>query len=242
MKERGGIPRFMAKTARNALKALGYQISRVARENEKEPPQDSVNIERFMKRSSIKLHVGCGPRVLKGWINIDIRYEPYDEYLQYYTDTYYPEEIRGGTEDFLGLNVCEVGLPFPDSSVDLIFDEDFIEHLSQKEQILFLAESFRVLKRGAVHRISTPNLLTSMARQSHFEAGKSGVFFEEWDKNEHRNVLTPALLVEVGKMIGFTTVSIESRNKSKAIGLPLEYRPDPRDRGEDGNFFADLVK
>ena len=34
---------------------------------------------------SLKLHIGCGPRILKGWVNIDLAFEPYENYMQYYT-------------------------------------------------------------------------------------------------------------------------------------------------------------
>lgn len=49
-------------------------------------------------------------------------------------------------------------LPFPNESVDTIFTEQFIEHLSQPEALYFLNEAYRVLKTGGIIRQSTPDL------------------------------------------------------------------------------------
>jgi len=192
--------------------------------------------------TELKLHIGCGPRILKGWVNIDLVYEPFANYLQYYTDIYYGESVRGNVSDFVALDVTKQALPFEDNSVDVIFHEDFIEHLSQIGQVIFLAETYRVLKFGAVHRINTPNLVTSMKEHSNFKLGMYGVYTEEWNKNHHINVMTPYALQEMGRMIGYSEVILQQRNKSMSNLIPLEYRPDPHDRPEYGNIFADLIK
>jgi len=189
----------------------------------------------------IKLHIGCGPRVLKGWINIDLKFTPYQAYLKYYTDKYYPESARGDKSDFLALDVSRQPLPFPDNSVDVVFHEDFLEHLNQRSQVLFLADSLRVLKPDSIHRIDTPNLLASMRDHSNFSLGFQGVYVHEWDKSKHLNVLTPSSLEEMALMVGYSTVVFTGRNQSASPLIPPEYRPDPRDRPENGNIFADLV-
>lgn len=196
----------------------------------------------YINYSVIKLHIGCGPRIFKGWINIDLSYEPCDNYLQYYTDKYYPEEIRGDRTDLYAIDVTERGLPLPDNSVDVIFHEDFLEHLSQRDQIVFLAETYRVLKPGGVHRVNTPNLLSSMSEHSDFSKGIDGVYLDEWNKHNHLNVLTPKNLQELALMVGYQEVSFNARNQSRSNLRPLEYRPDPNDRPEEGNIFADLIK
>ncbi|MCX8086716.1 MAG: glycosyltransferase [Rhodocyclaceae bacterium] len=80
------------------------------------------------------LNIGCGKVKLPGFVNIDL--EP-------------------------GADVqCDVtqGLPYEDASVDGIYSEHFIEHLSQKDIIAFLRECRRVLKPGGRVRIATPDL------------------------------------------------------------------------------------
>lgn len=190
----------------------------------------------------LKLHFGCGARVLKGWVNIDLSYTPYGDYLKYFTDKYYAPEIRGDQKDFFAIDVTKQRLPLPDESVAVIFHEDFIEHLDQKGQLLFLSETLRVLKKGGVHRLNTPDLISSMDNNSRFRLGYDGVYQAEWDKHGHKNVLTKKSLEEIALLIGYSKVVFNSKDKSVSGLIPAEYRPNPKDRPIDGNIFADLIK
>ena len=82
----------------------------------------------------MKLHLGCGPLALQGWINID--------------NAPYPGVDRV-------LDVTE-GLPFED--VQFIFAEHFIEHLAFDSAAALMRECRRVLCEDGVLRLSTPNL------------------------------------------------------------------------------------
>jgi predicted SAM-dependent methyltransferase len=81
-----------------------------------------------------KLHVGCGKVKLPGWLNIDV--EPSADLVI---------DVRGG-------------LPFDDNSIDFIYNEHFIEHLTYEEGEKVLKEFWRCLKKGGVLRIATPDL------------------------------------------------------------------------------------
>lgn len=85
--------------------------------------------------SPLMLHAGCGQNIIPGWINVD---------------------VYGGSEvyrwDFTK------GLPFSESTVDLVYTEHFIEHLEKDDGLVFLTEVCRVLKPGGVLRLSTPSL------------------------------------------------------------------------------------
>jgi len=188
-----------------------------------------------------KLHFGCGPRILKGWVNIDLKYHSYKKYREYIDEKYYPEEIRGDKSDFHAFDVTQSVLPFADNSVDVIFHEDFLEHLDQKGQMLFLSETCRVLKAGGVHRVNTPDLCASMRANSNFGKGFVGVFVEEWEKHGHLNVLTPTMLEEMALMVGYSEVLFSDRDRSLSKDVPVEYRPSPREPHRV-NIFADLVK
>lgn len=192
-------------------------------------------------RTPVKLHFGSGPRILKGWLNFDLIFTPYQDYLKYYRECY-AEDLRGDREDFFAHDIIEHGLPLPDDSVDIIFHEDFLEHLGQKEQIIILAEGLRVLKPGGVHRINTPDLIASMRQHSDFVKGRKGIFLDEWDKSGHVNLLTHATLKEMALLVGYSRVDFNGKNRSGCPLVPLEYRPDPNDRPEKGNLFADIVK
>lgn len=81
-----------------------------------------------------KLHLGSGPQILQGWVNID--------------NVQYP-----GVDRVLDVNA---GLPFND--VSLIFAEHFIEHLAYSDASRLLRECRRALRDDGVLRLSTPNL------------------------------------------------------------------------------------
>jgi len=206
----------------------------------------------------LRLHIGCGPRLLAGWINIDLAYQHSDEPLQ--TDAG-PEfaapsgdvedaaaregredvAARGTRDDFFAIDVTR-GLPLPDRCVEVIFHEDFIEHLNQRDAVGFLAEAHRVLCDGGVHRVNSPDLAASMRDHSHFERGLAGTYTGEWDRWHHRNVFTPRYLEEVARMVGYSRLEFNQRNASVSPLIAPELRPSPGDRPEDGNLFADLLK
>ena len=81
-----------------------------------------------------KLHLGCGPVIHKGWVNIDNQRYP-------------------GVDKVLDVTKK---LPFDD--VQFIFAEHFIEHLSYPDALKLLRECRRALRDDGVLRLSTPNL------------------------------------------------------------------------------------
>lgn len=81
-----------------------------------------------------KLHLGCGPLALPGWVNIDNQRYP-------------------GVDKVLDLRK---GLPYKD--VSFVFAEHFIEHLAYDDALKLMRESRRVLRDDGVLRLSTPNL------------------------------------------------------------------------------------
>lgn len=90
-----------------------------------------------------RLHLGCGieglghgAKVLPGWTNIDIEG---DQARTFAWDLARP-------------------LPIPDRSIEFIYSEHFIEHLSLTAGAGLLAECRRVLAPGGVVRLSTPDL------------------------------------------------------------------------------------
>jgi predicted SAM-dependent methyltransferase len=81
-----------------------------------------------------KLHLGCGPVIHKGWVNIDNqRYPGVDK-------------------------VLDVTQKMPFDNVDFIFAEHFIEHLSFPDALKLMRECRRALRDDGVLRLSTPNL------------------------------------------------------------------------------------
>lgn len=84
--------------------------------------------------SRARVHIGCGPQALAGWINVDN--QPYP-----------------GVDRVLDVTL---GLPFSD--VEYLFAEHLLEHLAYDDALNFLRECRRVLAPDGTLRLSTPNL------------------------------------------------------------------------------------
>jgi len=91
------------------------------------------------KKGSVKLNVGCGTDYKKGWVNIDNNSDNNIEELDLNWD------LRNR-------------LPFDEESVDFIFNEHLLEHLTVKETLTVLKDFMRVLRPGGVLRIAMPDL------------------------------------------------------------------------------------
>jgi len=227
--------------ARKALKFFVYKIILI-KTFKGGNSGDYLRLKRdYRKYKNIKLHIGCGPRVLKGWVNIDLFYSPFEKYLKYYGDEFYGSELRGSRLDFFEMDVTKSPLPLPDNSVDVVFHEDFLEHISQRNQYVFMSEILRVLKKGGVHRVNTPDLNTSLKRNSYFNNGGSGVYTDEWDKHNHISVMTKKVIEDMAKTVGYSKIVFQERDCSISKLIPREYRPSDT-RGSDGNIFVDLIK
>jgi predicted SAM-dependent methyltransferase len=97
-----------------------------------------------------KLHLACGDNVLRGWANIDL-------------------ESKGVV---IGWNLTD-GLPVPSGSIEYVFCEHFIEHITLSQATMLLADCHRVLRPGGKLRLSTPDLLKVIEE---YEAGR----MDEW--------------------------------------------------------------
>lgn len=144
----------------------------------------------------VKLQCACGPNPRPDFINLDIRmHGPRVKALA----KEHPDAI------FI-FPFVDRPWDLPDSCIDFISNEDFIEHLTQRQQVLFLAETLRVLKPDCWHRINTPCLLHSMKVHSTFAQGFRGVYQSEWQRWGHQAVLTRHGLEELAAMVGYRAV------------------------------------
>lgn len=96
-------------------------------------------LSRFNRQNKpLKLHIGCGRNYKQSWINID-------------------NSSKAKKDLHLDLRK---GIPFPDNSIDFIFNEHFIEHLSYEDGFAFLKEAFRIIRPKGVIRTAFPDLDT----------------------------------------------------------------------------------
>jgi predicted SAM-dependent methyltransferase len=89
----------------------------------------------FWNNKKTRLHLGCGNHILNGWINIDLDSPTAD----LHADLTQP-------------------LKFKDESIEYIYSEHFIEHITRDQALSLLRECRRVLTTGGTIRLSTPNL------------------------------------------------------------------------------------
>ncbi len=130
-----------------------------------------------------RLHVGCGPVHLDGWINIDNRrYDAVDYVL----------DVRDG-------------LPF--RGLRFIFAEHFIEHLPYWEAERFLRDCRAALAADGVLRLSTPNLDWVYATQYYGNAVNDcfllNASFRAWG---HQFLYNEATLTALLRHAGFANV------------------------------------
>ena len=88
-----------------------------------------------IKPEGVCLNLGSGHRPLKGFINIDNR----------------PETVPDLVCDVTG------GLPFEDSSVDMVRADDFLEHIPSSKVFSVVTEIWRVLKSDGIFESLTPD-------------------------------------------------------------------------------------
>lgn len=100
----------------------------------------------YHRSRGLRLHLGCGPNLKEGWVNIDPGYPAAD----------------------LTLDLREP-LPFKDRSCEFVYSEHFLEHLGYPHEVgSLLAECFRVLEPGGRFSAGVPDTeapLLAYARQ-----------------------------------------------------------------------------
>ncbi|MGZ4778237.1 MAG: class I SAM-dependent methyltransferase [Thermoanaerobaculia bacterium] len=139
-----------------------------------------------------RLHVGCGPVHLDGWINIDIRRYPAVDYVL---------DVRDG-------------LPF--HALKFIFAEHFIEHLPFWEARKFLSDCRSALAPNGVLRLSTPNL--DWVHRTQYEAPdvlhcfQLNQSFRGWS---HQFLYNAQTLTAVLRNAGFDRVEFLSYGRSR---------------------------
>jgi SAM-dependent methyltransferase len=122
----------------------------------------------------IKLHVGCGPCLLEGWINLDVHPAP------------------------LATNVLW-GLPFPGGSVRLVFLSHLLEHLFYPNDVMpFLGEVFRVLEPGGVVRIIVPDIAQCIEAYQNDDAQFFAERRQHWGAGDGRTTRLENFLAYAG--------------------------------------------
>lgn len=148
----------------------------------------------------MKLNLGCGDDIKKGYINIDVRRTK-------------PEVLQIDLEK-------ELLRFFPDESADEIIAKDFIEHLSWRVVGDFLRDCFRVLKKGGKLFIQCPDLevianqiiLNPDFKYNELEGYKAISFWiygeQNYSENTHKSGFTKPTIKKLLEQVGFTVTSL----------------------------------
>jgi SAM-dependent methyltransferase len=94
-----------------------------------------------------KLHLGCGPDVRPGWVNVDARVRP-------------PERFQA--TDHPGTVLVDYDLrkplPFADGTCAYVYSSHFFEHLDPTDGLALMRECRRVLRLGGTFRAALPDM------------------------------------------------------------------------------------
>jgi predicted SAM-dependent methyltransferase len=156
------------------------------------------------RKVPIHLHLGCGKRYYKEFINIDMN-------------------IFRKKEMWLDIRY---GLPFKENSVDSIYSYSLFEHLYHKELIYLLKECYRVLRPGCGMRVAVPDLEASIkgytVNDIHWMSDYPGDFKSLGGKfynfifceGQHKMCFDFGLLEEILAKAGFKNISRMGIKKS----------------------------
>ena len=145
-----------------------------------------------------------------------------------------------GVSNYLYVNLIEIH-PFQDETFQYAFGEDFLEHLSQSESILFLTEAFRSLKRGGVLRLSFPGLegvLKKHYTPTSYEVAKLAIS-EAYTMWGHHHFYSKGELELVACHLGFSEVHFCKYGESIHEALS---GIDSRSHQPTLNTYAELIK
>lgn len=106
------------------------------------------------------LNLGCGHRFHPEWTNVDF--------------------VQTG-ENVIAYNLTQ-GIPFPDSSFDVIYHSHVLEHFPKVEAVSFLKDCYRALRPQGILRVVVPDL-EEIARTYIVALEKSLLGSEKWAAN-----------------------------------------------------------
>jgi predicted SAM-dependent methyltransferase len=176
---------------------------------------------RMQSQPQLRLHLGCGWVHKPGWVNVDL-------FL---------------TKADLVWDLSH-GIPFADDSVEAIFHEHLLEHLTLQQGFRLAEESLRVLRPGGILRIGVPDAGACVASYA-------GLADPDWANSQptgmlavqalfyehgHRAMYDAQTLITLCRAAGFRDSSARSSGDSD-----LDRAPDTETR-RDGTLYVESVK
>ena len=138
-----------------------------------------------------RVHLGCGERLLPGWVNVD-RHPPSTP-----SGTF--QQLDCATEDLTSI--------IEPHTVDYVFSEDFLEHVPPERRVHVINQCWQILKPGGVMEHLVPNAGSRNAYGSPTHLSHWNLqAFDHFDVNSYRWKKDRHFEGIVG---GFTKVSAE---------------------------------
>lgn len=185
------------------------------------PPIDPAQFDR--------VHYACGKNVMDGWLNVDG------------FDVSYPDGAidAAKAERIFHCDLSQAH-PFADQQFRFGYAEDFLEHLTQADSIVFLKEAWRCFRDGGILRLSFPGWVGIMR---HFQGATREDILrgvkEAYTMWHHEHFYCAESLQIVAKALGWRTLEVCPFGTSRHPVLHnLETRPDQRDL----NLVVELTK
>ncbi len=127
-------------------------------------------VAKAAERGLVRINIGSGGKPLDGWVNCDVVWRV-DAYLD-------------ATKPW----------PVPDNSVDLVYADNVIEHITLDLGRRVFKYSFAALKPGGIFRLATPDV-EAVARQ-YLENGELAQLGMERNREKGRNFVHPVQLIQ----------------------------------------------
>jgi predicted SAM-dependent methyltransferase len=223
--------KLLKKAVIRGIKKYGFDLVKIPKYEFNEQLKPNF----FLNSSGLnKVHYGCGTNLFMEWLNLD-------SLPQSFILAHKIEKSLVGEYQYESIDLTS-RQPFPDNTFDFAFSEDFIEHISQADSIVFLTECFRVLKPKGVLRLSFPGLEGVLRNcytyPSSFETANN-LKIEAYTQWEHLHFYSREELILVAQTIGYKKVQFVSYGESEFKEL---RSLDVRHEQKHMNTYVELIK
>lgn len=188
---------------------------------------------RLQGRQGLKVHLGCGPDVRAGWINLDLNPSRNAKSFE--------ERADGGI--YINYDLRQ-GLPLETNSCSYFYSSHFFEHLEYECGVKLMEDCFRALQPGGVFRIVLPDMKSLFAAylKNDIEYFKlldpllapeiepktatpiDYINYGVYQFGEHKYIYDQEKLIKVLKSIGFSDAVVSSFQPGIDVDTPTRRR------------------